>query len=426
MIDDRISLFHHGNASNVRQSVLAFAETDLLHQVITTLVYNSHAKVWDFLNLLPSQINHSIREELSKRTWDIPQEYIQKYITVYPWYEILRLFLLRTKLHKSLGITTEQIGNLGFLLLDRYVAKYHLQNISAIYSYEDIAATTFEKAKKQNILCLYDLPIPFYQTIRKIMQEEAELFPCLKDSISSIHEPDWKLQRKQKEIELADHILVASSVTQKSLITTGIKSDRISVIPYGAPVESFQPQVKSDDCFRVIFAGKISPLKGVHYLLAAWQEIQSKNSFKNTQLVLVGQNQFPKGWLEEHYKDLYTHIFSVSHFSLNRYYSQSSVLVLPSLIDGFGLVVLEAMACGIPVIMTINTGASDVINDGVEGFIIPIRDVAALKAKLEWCYSYPQELAEMGKAARRRAEQLTWANYRQKLAMVVKQKLELS
>jgi len=94
------------------------------------------------------------------------------------------------------------------------------------------------------------------------------------------------------------------------------------------------------------------------------------------------------------------------------------------LVDGFGLVILEAMSCGIPVIMTINTGASDVITDGVEGFIIPIRDINAIKEKLEWCYSHPAELAKMGIAARKRAEQLNWGVYRQKLAMVIKEKLE--
>ena len=143
---------------------------------------------------------------------------------------------------------------------------------------------------------------------------------------------------------------------------------------------------------------------------------KSKNRLKNSQLVFVGENRFPQKWLEERYSGLYQHIPSVSHFLLNQYYSQASVLVLPSLIDGFGLVVVEALACGIPVIVTVNTGASDIMTNGVEGFIIPIRDVEALKHKLEWCYSHPHELAEMGRAARRKAEELNWGLYRQRLA----------
>ncbi|HYX18494.1 MAG TPA: glycosyltransferase family 4 protein [Nostoc sp.] len=417
MSDVNLSIVHHGNAGNVRQAALAFAESSLLYELITTLAYNPNAPIWGYLDLLPSQLKIFILNELSKRTWTVKD----KKISTYPWYEILRLFLLRTQLNKFYGLTTEQIGNWGFVLLDRQVALHHLRNLSAIYSYEDIAAITFEKAKKNGIYCLYDLPIPFYQTTRRIMQEEAERFPSLKHGIQAINEPDWKLKRKEREVELADHIFVASSVTQKSLTNAGINPNNISVIPYGAPIDTFQPQPKSDNCFRVMFSGRFSPLKGIHYLLQAWQGLK----FKNAQLVFIGQNGFPQGWLEQQYSSLYHHIPSVSHFLLNQYYSQASILVLPSLIDGFGLVVVEAMSCGIPVIVTVNTGASDIITNGVEGFIIPIRDVEALKEKLEWCYYHPQELAEMGRAARRKAEQLNWDVYRQRLTNKVRSLLKV-
>jgi glycosyltransferase involved in cell wall biosynthesis len=90
--------------------------------------------------------------------------------------------------------------------------------------------------------------------------------------------------------------------------------------------------------------------------------------------------------------------------------------VLPSLVEGLALVQLEAMACGIPLITTPNAGGSDIVTDGVDGFVIPIRNVEVLKEKLEWCYSHPLELAEMGYAARRKAEQMTWDLYRHRLA----------
>ena len=125
------------------------------------------------------------------------------------------------------------------------------------------------------------------------------------------------------------------------------------------------------------------------------------------------------------YTDIFRHISSVPHTSLNQYYSSANVLVFPSLIEGFGLVLVEAMACGIPVITTPHTAGLDILTDGVEGFIIPIRDVEALKTKLEWCYQHPQELAEMGKAARRKAEELTWNLYRQRLASQVENILRI-
>ncbi len=81
------------------------------------------------------------------------------------------------------------------------------------------------------------------------------------------------------------------------------------------------------------------------------------------------------------------------------------------------------MACGIPIITTPNSGVADIITNGVEGFIIPVRNLAAIQEKLEWCCSHPLELAEMGRAARQKAEQLTWSLYRQKLANRVKEVL---
>ena len=128
--------------------------------------------------------------------------------------------------------------------------------------------------------------------------------------------------------------------------------------------------------------------------MQAWQDLK----LPNAELVLVGSNLFPTGWLEQ-YKDIYCHIPSVPHLLLNQYYSSASVLVFPSLVEGFGLVILEAMACGIPVITTPNTAGADIITDRLDGFIVPIRNVEALKEKLEWCYCHPQELAEMGLAS---------------------------
>jgi len=168
-----------------------------------------------------------------------------------------------------------------------------------------------------------------------------------------------------------------------------------------------------------MFAGQVGTRKGMQYLMPAWQELNLPDS----ELLLVGINQMPSDWLAKYSDSRIRLTGSVPHSTLNEYYSSASVFVFPSLVEGFGLVLLEAMACGIPIITTPNTAGPDIITDGIEGFIVPIRDIEALKQKLEWCYSHPQELAEMGIAARRKAEQLTWANYRQKLATVIKEKI---
>jgi glycosyltransferase involved in cell wall biosynthesis len=336
----------------------------------------------------------------------------------------MRTFWVKTRLGKRLGIDDQFLIDWVVASCDRYVAEHYLQNyllhnINAIYAYEDVAADSFLVAKKRNIYCFYDLPIAFHLTSRRIQNEEAELFPEFAATMVAVQEPEWKIERKNREVELADHIFVASSFTERSLLDIGVPRSKITVIPYGAPIEYFQPHPKQDKLFRVMFAGQVGTRKGVHYLLQAWQEL----SLPEAELLLVGVNQMPNDWLSK-YRDRVRLTGSVPHSSLNVYYSSANVFVLPSLVEGFGLVLLEAMACGIPIITTPNTGGPDIIIDGIEGFIIPIRDVEALKVKIAWCYSHPQELAKMGIAARKKAEQLTWERYRQKLAMIIKEKLE--
>jgi len=106
------------------------------------------------------------------------------------------------------------------------------------------------------------------------------------------------------------------------------------------------------------------------------------------------------------------------------YYSQASIFVLPSIEDGFGLVLAEAMACGLPIVATTNTGAPDLITDGVEGFIVPIRNPLALREKVLRLYEDPVLREEMSAAALRRAHGLGgWKSYADRALLVYRERL---
>lgn len=408
-----IALIHPTGNPFARNAAISLGEAGLLQEVITTIAYNPEGSITQYLKLLPAEIRNRITNELGRRTW-IPPNGVS--MRSHPWGEAMRMTLVKTGLSRRFGFGSQGPIDWVYASLDRYVAKHHLQGLAAVYAYEDGAATTFEVAKQQGILCLYDLPILFYRMAREIQQEEAERFPALSASLQAVREPEWKLRRKEQEVALADHIFVASSITQQSLLREGVSPDKITVIPYGAPIDYFQPQPKLDRTFRALFVGRVGARKGVHYLIKAWEELQ----LPQAELMLVGVNEFPETWLSQLPYGV-NYIPSVPHTTLNQYYSNANVFVFPSLVEGFGLVLLEAMACGIPVITTPHTAGPDILTDGTEGFIVPIRDSEALKEKLEWCYSHPQELAEMGRAARRKAEQLNWGMYRQRLASRVQQ-----
>ena len=414
----KINLIHPTGNPNARNAALSISELGMLNAIATTFVHDPDRfdnQIGQLLKRLSPKLTSTIEKELSRRTWIAPEG---SKIYDYPWQEIFRIFLVKAKLSKKLGITDRTLVDWMVASFDRHVAKHHLKNIDAIYAYEDGAAETFTAAKQLGIYCFYELPIAFHVTSRRIQTEEAELFPELASTMMAVNEPEWKIEHKNREVELADHIFVPSSFTQRSLLDIGVSHSKITIIQYGAPIEYFEPRPKQDRIFRAMFAGQVSTRKGAHYLLQAWQELRLPDS----ELLLVGFNQLPSDWLAK-YSYHIRMTGSVPHSTLNEYYSSSSVFVFPSLVEGLALVQLEAMSCGITLITTSNAGGNDLITDGVEGFIIPIRDVEAIKTKLEWCYSHPQELADMGRAARQKAEQLTWELYRQKLAMVIKEKI---
>jgi len=410
----RLSLIHPTSNPNSRSAALALAEANGLKEIVTSFAYHPQGKLSKILPRIP--LGNKILDEVQRRTWIPPQGIL---LNSYPWEEIIRMALIKSSLGGYLGPNTSGLIDWVYTSLDRKVAKRHLKGIDAVYAYEDGAATTFQAAKQKNIMCLYDLPIPFYRTSRDIQAKEATLFPELATNLRVIQEPDWKLARKEQEIQLADHIFVASSMTKKSLLDVGVESAKITVIPYGSPIDYFQPEPKQDSDFRALFVGRVGLRKGVHYLLKAWQELR----LPEAELLLLGVNEFPEGYLQQNWGSV-RHLDSVPHYTLGNYYNCADVFVFPSLVEGFGLVLLEAMACGIPIITTPNTAAPDIITDGLEGFIIPIRDTEALKEKLAWCHAHPQQLKEMGKAARQKAEEFTWGLYRQRLSSKVRELLE--
>ncbi len=402
----KVSLIHPTGSPFARNASLSFSEAGILNKVITTIGFLEDDQLWEWL---PTRIRNNLKMKLSSRIWSFAKT---GEIKTTPWREILRLSLTKWGLNSIFGWGPSGGVDWIYASLDRYVSSKYLDGLSAVYAYEDCAAETFNESKKCGIKCLYDLPIAFYKTAQKIQKDEAELFPEFSSSLKAINEPEWKIERKEEEIARADHIFCPSSFTKMSLLTEGISADKITVIPYGAPIEYFSPVLKKDSKFSVIFVGRVGPRKGVHYLLEAWNSL----GLSNAELLLIGVNEFPDGWLEEKCSNSVHYIRSVPHKYLKEYYNSADVLVLPSLVEGFALVLLEAMACGVPVITTSNSADPDIVNEGVNGFIVPIRNVKALEEKIEWCYQNSQELSAMKIEARKTAEYYTWGKYRKILA----------
>jgi alpha-maltose-1-phosphate synthase len=400
-----------GNA-NVRQAVRALNDIGLLSEFWTSLSWRPEHPL---ARILP----HSVRRQLSRRTFTHVH---QDKVHCYPWLEAGRLLSGRLRLA---GLTRHEVGwfsvDAVYRGLDAAVASrlQHAKNIEAIYAYEDGALASFRVARKLGLRTIYELPIGYWRSYQELMEEEAELEPEWAVTLPGIHDTVAKRERKDEELALSSHIVVASEFVRHTLLKAGSLDASVSVAPYGAPATCAAKIWPSppDDTLKVIFVGMLSQRKGMSYLLKAADLLGSK-----IRLTLVGKRVEKCRALDTALR-VHRWIPSLNHSDLLQEIGRHDVMVFPSLFEGLSLVLLEAMSQGVPVITTAHSGAPDFISDGEDGFLVPIRDTGAIAEKLELLASDRDRLESMSDAALRKAQQSSWKRYRQRLAGIVSQAL---
>lgn len=297
---------------------------------------------------------------------------------------------------------------------DRQASRQIAGDLTGVYAYEDFAAHSFEQSRSIGAAAIYDLPICFHTTARALTSLEAERDPALKAFLQSLNEPEPKILRKEREIALATHIICASSFTRDSIPTPVRNSAPVSVIPYGVdPSPVAKRWTRSDNAGRLnlIFVGSIGPRKGVHVLFEALDKV-ARSAYK---LTLAGR-WVPgfEQYLKFRFSVNYEYVGQIRHEALPELYSRHHVLVFPSLAEGFGLVLLEAMASGIPVITTERTAGPDLLPNG-GGYLVRAGDVVSLVACLDHILSRRHEIADMAQRARQVASFYSWQRYRSEL-----------
>jgi starch synthase len=216
--------------------------------------------------------------------------------------------------------------------------------------------------------------------------------------------------REEAIYEVADAITVPSSFSRRSFVELGVPSEKVHTISYGVRLEQFAKIAEPPrDSFEVLFAGQASLRKGVPYLLEAFAKL--KHPAKRLRFVGAMSSDI-KMLLDRLPLQNVAFLGSVPQVQLPKIMSESHVLVLPSIEDGFGLVLSQALACGCPIIASTNTGGDDLITDGVEGFIVRIRDVNAISDRLQQLVDDSDLQQRMSEAARLRVKQLGgWRKY---------------
>ena len=212
-------------------------------------------------------------------------------------------------------------------------------------------------------------------------------------------ESDEWIARNTREALLADRVVVPSDYVRDTMIENGRDPATIDLLPFPIDVTRFAPRTvpREDRRLRVLFVGQIGMRKGVRYLLDAAGSLARPD----IDVVLVGGLVDGEAWLRP-YHHLYRHVPNVPYAEMPAIFRDADVFVFPSLHEGSAMATNEALASGLPVIVTPNAGS--IARDGVEGFVVPMRDAAAIADRLRALADDAPLRSRMALSARRRAE----------------------
>lgn len=288
--------------------------------------------------------------------------------------------------------------------LDRMAAGALKRGADLFHGWSSSSLASLEVCNARGIVSFMENPGPHYLYAQSVMYGEAHASKRRPGWFQAFFEQgeDYHLA----EYEAAQFIFLQSEFCRQTFIDYGVPAAKLIVTPKGVNTGKFTPAPKSDQTFRVLFVGALKLRKGLHYLLEAWASLQ----LKDAELVLAGTVMDEVKDLLARYSSRCPSIRVLGQVSQTvPLYQQASVFVLPSLSEGSAKVTYEAMACGLPVIVTPNAGA--VARDGEHGFVVPIKDAEAIAQKLLTLHSNPEMRHTMGLQAREYVRQYSWRRH---------------
>jgi len=289
---------------------------------------------------------------------------------------------------------------------DRWVAR-HLPPSDVAVALSGRGLRTLERAKELGGRAVCDRGSAHIEFQDNILSEEYARWGFEYPSIDP-----RGIARELHEYEIADLITVPSTFCAETFIARGVLSSKVAVTPYGVDLDSFHPRTKEEGSspFRILFAGRVSLRKGVPYLLAAFREL--RRAHPSIELWIAGVVEREVAQILHAQPSPVVMLGHLPRERLMETYRDASVLVLPSLEEGLATVMGQAMASGLPVIATPNSGAPDLITDGTEGFIVPIRSSDAIRERVDQLIEDPASREDMGRRARARVERAGgWSAY---------------
>jgi glycosyltransferase involved in cell wall biosynthesis len=301
---------------------------------------------------------------------------------------------------------------------DRYIAgKLPALRGGIFWGFQGSCFESLTAARQSSKIAVCVLATAHAPAAQRILGEEQQLNPEWADSIDNVSFPDDYYKRLCEEPHRADIVIGASEFTLQTLRDDNVAASKLRLLPLGfelAHIPYVEQNVLRKGPLKLLYAGRVTQRKGIKYLLEAMKQF----SPEEVELHIIGFVQ-GRGAAFRRY-DNFIHHGPMQQYELFKQYKEFDAFVLPSVFEGFGLVVLEAMAAGLPVITTPNSIGPEVITNGNEGYIVPIRDIDAIADAIrQMVNTSPEQRMGMKRNARKKALQYSWDAYRVRLGAVL-------
>lgn len=357
--------------------------------------------------LTPAAVHRPLVRELSRRPVPpaVPGERIAR---TAPVADLARVAAGRL----GVGVNRFTLGHRE--AFDRAVARRLGDGDRGLLAVHGSATSSLRRARELGVTNFVSVRLNDMDWVRELLQEEARLRPEYAATLQGHDLPERALARHREDLALADRVLALSEQARTTLINRGVPPEKLSVAPLGVDTVLFMPRPRvPDGVFRIVFVGQITQRKGIAYLVEAFRQV----AIPGSELLFVGDvigTSAP-------WRDVpgVRYVPAMPRAELPAVYATADVYVLPSLAEGSPLTAMEAMASGLPPILTGHSHAPELIDDGVDGYVVPIRDAGAIADRLLALHRDPDLRACMGRAARTTIEAHPWERYGEEVARIV-------
>ena len=401
----KVIVAHPGKQHSFRV-VKALKDAGLLYKYATTVYNKDSSLLMRVVKLFLGKDNY--RRAQDRKCSSLNDDDVIQFC------ELEGLFLLALiRLDKSSRIS-KLFSAFVSRMFQRRLARFILkEDVDAVISYDTNSEILFSilKDKKPSVLRILDNAAPNRHYLYK---KYHEYWDTCGPFVASLNVYKYIVnesvsQQYVNEILLANYHIVASSFSKDSITFEGVDENSVFVIPYGVDDKFFiEPKrIFSEELIKVVFIGKVNQQKGIAQVLYAAKMIHDKSVIFD----IIGPGREYCRQLYEPYKELVNFNGFMLHDELIESLKSSHVFVFPTMGEGFGLVLFEAMAAGLVPITTRNCAGADIVRDGDNGFLIEVGDGIALVEKILWCKEHPKQLAQMSIKAKETAQQYTWDRY---------------